>query len=581
MLKPPKSLAVIGSGPSALYLLQHLLRRADVLSSSIGRIVVYERSRWLGRGFPYNPDTTDRYNICNISSAELPALPDRFVDWLSRQDVSTLESLGCKDPEISEDALYCRLALGAYFADQFDQVMRGLVEAGINVEARTQAEVIDLVDHPCTESVDVMTVKGNCESFGLVVIATGHTPAAGDQSASGYFASPWPIRKLLPATGVLHNFTIGLLGASLSAIDVVASLAHRHGKFTDDAVPAFEAKAGAECFRLVMHDANGWLPHLQYGQRESMRDIYRHVTAEQMKHLCNDAGLLRLDTYFDRVCRPALHEALKRDAMDDASAKLACPEYLWDAFIADRIAEHESDDAFAQMRQEMSETQKLLRRDKPTHWKEVLDDLMYTLNYHSELLPAEDHQRLRQDLMPFVMNVIAAMPLKSARLMLTLHAAGRLTLVSGKVEVKRITQDGAVVVVEAEDGSLSEMHYQMFIDCSGQDSIDYEAFPFRSLIDSGTVAPACGGVSNLAALQAIGDEIPSGTARLQRLPIGGVAIDRRFRLIDEQGDPNPRIYNLAFPQTLGLRPYPYGLQACNENAELTVEGWIDQAGLAI
>ena len=47
---------------------------------------------------------------------------------------------------------------------------------------------------------------------------------------------------------------------------------------------------------------------------------------------------------------------------------------------------------------------------KPIHWKETIDDLIYTLNFHAELMPAEDHLTLKSLVMPFLMNVIAAMP---------------------------------------------------------------------------------------------------------------------------------------------------------------------------
>ena len=50
--------------------------------------------------------------------------------------------------------------------------------------------------------------------------------------------------------------------------------------------------------------------------------------------------------------------------------------------------------------------------------------LFYTLNYHAELLPAEDHLALRSTVMPFLMNVIAALPLRSARMLLALDKAG-------------------------------------------------------------------------------------------------------------------------------------------------------------
>src|SRR5690606_7464761 len=112
-------LAIIGSGPSAIYLLKHMLDEAGGLSRHIGTISIFEKSPILGMGMPYNPLTTDRFNISNISSEELPDLPATLVDWLRCQDPSLLRELGVVDREFCASKVYPRLALGRYLHDQY------------------------------------------------------------------------------------------------------------------------------------------------------------------------------------------------------------------------------------------------------------------------------------------------------------------------------------------------------------------------------------------------------------------------------------------------------------------------------
>ena len=111
-MKPRKTLAVVGSGPSAIYLLKHILDEVGLLKEHLAEISVFEKTGILGAGMPYSPRMADRYNMSNISSEELPALIDTFADWLRSQDASTLRELGVEDLEISESEVYTRLALG-------------------------------------------------------------------------------------------------------------------------------------------------------------------------------------------------------------------------------------------------------------------------------------------------------------------------------------------------------------------------------------------------------------------------------------------------------------------------------------
>jgi hypothetical protein len=231
------------------------------------------------------------------------------------------------------------------------------------------------------------------------------------------------------------------------------------------------------------------------------------------------------------------------------------------------------------MRFELSEAETARREGRVSHWKEVLDDLMYTLNFHAHLLPAEDHLLLRTDILPFVMNVIAALPLKSARTMLALHDAGVLEIKAGKVEVVEGSGGGATLLqVEGEDENAM-VSYRLFVDCGGQKPLELEEFPFPGLVADGTVVEA------RAAFAMPGDveekvpesrleDLTEATGGRCVLRIGGIEISESYRVCCRDGHQFPRICDIAFPHVTGLRPYSYGLQACNETARIVVRSWI-------
>ena len=55
-------LAVIGVGPSAIYLLKHLLHSIDRILPSLTDLYLFDKRTCLGIGMPYDRNTTDKYN---------------------------------------------------------------------------------------------------------------------------------------------------------------------------------------------------------------------------------------------------------------------------------------------------------------------------------------------------------------------------------------------------------------------------------------------------------------------------------------------------------------------------------------
>ena len=528
---------------------------------------------------PYSPSTTDRYNLCNISSAEIPQLGQSFVQWLATLDDAALAKHDIVREEIDAGETYSRLALGEYFHAQYERIANALRLAGIDVLEHPSCQVDDILDSPDSKAVTIMCASGAEVVVEHVIISTGHAFKDNDEPASGYFASPWPMQKLLPKPGCVHEFTIGTLGASLSAYDVVASLSNRHGKFEEVGNRlVFHPNANAQNFRLVLHSVNGWLPHLQYEQEQPFREIYRHATREQLLGLRDANGGLSLVNYFDEVCRPALAIAFVKDNRMDIVAKLGEPTFKLNEFVQLMTSEHEYEEPFEGMRAEMPEAEVSIRRGRPIHWKEVLDDLMFTLNFHFEWLYAEDVLTYRETVVPFLMNVIAAMPLKSAKTLLALYDAGHLELLPGRATIRQKTAGKTIIEVE-NDGQVSYHEYEMFVDCTGQGSIEIDRFPFPTLLTSGAVVEASAPLRDRKSIEVLDEKLREkllDTGGQSRLRLGGIAIDGYFRIIGDNGQSNPRLFDIAFPHATGVRPYTYGLQACHTTAAIVVQALTDE-----
>src|SRR5680860_59134 len=120
------NLAIIGSGATAVYLLKHLSDNMHAIGSRISTITIFEKSVDMGTGMPYSPYTTDIHNLANISSEEIPELPETFGDWLRGQNHRLLGLLNVTEFPIDDSKVYSRLAIGCYLQTQYKLLVRKL-----------------------------------------------------------------------------------------------------------------------------------------------------------------------------------------------------------------------------------------------------------------------------------------------------------------------------------------------------------------------------------------------------------------------------------------------------------------------
>ena len=569
------NLAIVGSGPTAIYLLQYIFTHLDVLKKEIQKITIFEKREVLGMGMPYHPKTTDIYNLANISSEEIPILQESFADWLRHQDRETLIKLNVGSEQIDDSEVYSRVSLGHYFHDQFKAILKLLKQAGVEIKEKPNCEVAD-ISWTKENALTITDCANKKETFSTAVIANGHEWNAEDHKESGYFASPWPIHKILPEEGEYYNFKVGTLGASLSAFDVVTSLSHRHGKFVKEKeVLTYIKDKNAPDFKIVLHAAEGWLPHLQYEQQEPIREIYRHFNRTQLLNLIGENGFLRIEDYFDELCRPALITAFKNDGLLDVVEKLQEKDFSFKDLVAMMTEKHEYVNSFEGMKKEMVTARNSVENKIPIYWMETLDDLMYSLNYHAELLPAEDHQFFHSEIMSFLMNVIAALPLQSAEILLALYEAGSIELIAGRVNYPddAFEKNRTKITLETEDGNSETMEYQLFVNCGGHQKLELADYPFPSLVKEGVVSESSASFAEEIKEKKEEAENLVEEDGEKHLKLSGIAMDSSYRTVNAKGEANSFLFDINFTHTSGLRPYSYGLQACSATSLIVVESW--------
>ena len=572
-------IGLIGSGASAIYLLHNIL--IDLQKN--GRIPnlkisVFEKSSVLGGGMPYNPQMVDTVHVVNILPEETPDLLCPYVDWLQSRSDQELLQLGIQDrSKISDKDIYSRFAMYSYLHSQYEEIIKKLKGLGVTINQHNNCTITDAVNQS-TENITIIDDKGKSHQVNRLVIATGHSWLEKDKLDHNFYSSPWPIHKMLPKGEEKYNFRIGLLGASLSAFDVVTSLAERHGQFIrqNDKLEYIPYE-GTENFHLVLHSSQGKLPHIRCGFQWPHVVQHRFFTREDVEQMAkSNGGKLQIETYFQKLCKPQLVAALRKDGLDHLADQLNKPSVTFTGFIEIMNSARLYSNPFEGMKLELEEAHKSIETQTPIHWKETLDDLMYTLNHHSPLLSGEDLLFYQHTVIPFLLNVTAFLPLVSSEKLLALYEAGKVSLASGRVQVLEKQPKPHELQISRMDPLKGEQveSYQMFVDCTGQKTVNLEDFPFPKLAKQGVVREATAMFTSEKEALSYQTRFPKQILKTPTgyvyLP-GGIEIDNSFHVIGRDGKTHKEIYDIAYPHLKGQRPFFPGLQQCHDTGKILAE----------
>lgn len=556
-LKNIKRIAILGGGPSGLFMYKRLVdTKRDDLS-----IDIFEKKKQLGTGMPYSTEGANDEHITNVSGNEIPELVTSVAEWIKTVPKDTLLRYHIDLENFNDFKVLPRLLFGRYLSAQFDLLQQQAKDAGLTTNIHFDSQVTDIIDYPAQEMVQVEVAGKELFEYDCVIICTGHNwPVKHEGVVPGYFDSPYPPAKL----AIKVDHPVAIKGSSLTAIDAIRTLARHNGQFVRDAEGKLSYKVGADSigFSMMMYSRNGMLPAIRFHLEDShlLKDaVLGHEVVNRIR--AENKVFLPLDYVFEQNFKLILKD--KDPAFYDQIKDMDIEEFV--ELVMDL---RERLPAFQLFKAEYAEAAKSIKRKESVYWKEMLAVLSFSMNYPAKYFSAEDMQRLQKVLMPLISIVIAFVPQSSVEEMLALHDAGVLDLISVGEDsrIEAVEKGGIIYHYTDENDKSQSPAYQTYVDCVGQPHLAYEDFPYKSLLLNKTISPARLVFSDAAAGA---KEVANGNKNVEMdnkgnysLRVPGITINDSFEIIDDYNALNERIYMMAVPYIGGYNPDYSGLDFC-------------------
>lgn len=523
------SIACVGAGPTAIYMLLTLLRSASQPIS----ITVFEQEGHVGKGTPYRPGWNDPAMLANIASIEIPKVIETLLQWMERQPPERLHELGINPQTLSDRTFYPRIALGAYYHDQMLGLLRLAEGAHHRVSVRTRCKVTDAAksDGGMTLTVKPYNDHAFVESFDHVVLATGHQWPAATETQPGYFLSPYP------STALAHvpPCHIGIRGSSLSAIDAVVSLALLHGRFVQEGANLrYKPKPNTHAFKMTMMSRKGLLPEA---------DFYFPLPYEELTYCTIDAINARLDDGPDGLLDDifALFKRELASVDPDYAVEIDLEELCLEGFCTAYFARRMATDPFAWARANLDDASHNYAVRHTVPWRYAILRMHEAIQCVTPYLSTDDFQRFTRYFAPVFADDYATVPHESIERLLALHDCEKLDIIGLGENYRIDTHDVASGATLKTENSI--LHFPVFVEAMGQRALNAADFPFPTLRYQGIIR----------------DAASEGTKGASR----GISIDSQFHPLSDDM-PCGQLFCLSLPYLMGRHPFIQGLTSAFE-----------------
>lgn len=214
-------IGVVGGGASAVCLLDALAET----DTPPGSVTVFEPSRHLWRGRPYQPDLeTVRVNIAPEGMSVRFGDHTLFQRWLAERDAAAGAGRDFADPFIGT-RFVPRAVFGSYLEHSAHEALRRLEQRGWRTEV-VRERVARMT--PADGGVVLGTEHGRRVRVDHAVLCVGRGLPGDPYSltgSAGFIADPYPLMHSL--AGIDPQQRVGVVGSGLTGVDVVLSLAAR------------------------------------------------------------------------------------------------------------------------------------------------------------------------------------------------------------------------------------------------------------------------------------------------------------------------------------------------------------------
>ena len=461
-----RHIGIVGSGPMAIYLLKHLADSSEPLAISI-----FEASETAGVGMPYDPDLNADYMLCNAFSREIPTLDRPLLHWLKDRPARELSEWELSAHDLTARAFYPRVLIGEYLRSQFGELCEKAREGGHRIRVHTSSRVTD-IRAEAGAKVFAHVDNGRdsqAAAFDTIVIASGHSWPATPEIDGVKLVSPWPYTNITD----LEANRIGILGSSLSAIDIVVAIAHARGRFDES----------QDRVSWVPNDQDGLLYITMVSHMGIMPegDFYYPFPYEPLSEITEEA----IDSEIAEGAEGLLDRvfALLCDELDAAD-----PDYLNGLPPSARSVEGFAP-AYFSRRQELgglrAVKRDLARARETLNDKETIPHRYALLRGHEAFdralrhLSEADYERFREHLMPVFGDCYAAVPHLSLARIVALYDAGVLALAATQEGATFMQSDDGEIEIKTEDGNLT---FETMVDARGQNAASLEDLPFPELV---------------------------------------------------------------------------------------------------
>ncbi len=509
--------AIIGSGATAVYTLKYVLESKIQLD-----ITIFESSTEVGKGMPYRNDMNADYMLCNAFSKEIPLVTRSLIDWLEHLPKRELSEWELSSHELSARAFYPRVLIGEFLADEFQDLCKKAQSAGHSVKVKPGEKITDII--PLNEgAVSLHTSKAKTNTqYDHVIIATGHSWPAQPKLKDANLLSPWPYTNITK----LEAGDIGILGSSLSAIDIVVALGTTHGEFIEESLNvSWQPSETSSKLKITMVSKDGIMPE---------GDFYYPFPYQPLKVFSGEAvdaevkngseGLL--DRLFEMLCNELAHSD---------------PDYVKTLGLASRNIE-EFSAAYFKRRKELGglaavkldfyTARKSLRERKTIPYRYVLLRAHENFDRALRNLDEDDYALFKKTLLPVFADSYAAVPHLSLARIIAMFDANVLELKASGDDADFRNADNGSIIVETGQETL---RFDVLIDARGQSAAPLNELPFPSLVNS--------------------------------LIDNKSHVEAPFTLETATARPTS-IYCLALPQMLERYPFSQGLANSAENAKI-------------